>query len=240
MSKRVLILGGGTAGTLLANRLRRDLPPDDLITVVDRDAGHLYQPGLLFVPFGTVRPERLTRARERQLHRDIAYRQCAVDHADLEARRAYLDDGSVLDYDVLVVATGAELLPGETPGLSDATARGKAFTFYDLPGATGLRDALQRFTSGRLAVNVIDLPIKCPVAPIEFCFLADAYFRKRGIRDQIELTLVTPLDGAFTKPVCNRELSGMLRDKRIQVVTEFNTGEIDADSSRSSPSTAAR
>ncbi len=114
MSKQILILGGGTAGTLLANRLRRDLPPDDLITVVDGDADHLYQPGLLFVPFGAVRPERLTRVRERQFHRGIAYRQCAVDHADIEARRVYLEDGSVLDYDVLVVATGAALLPDET------------------------------------------------------------------------------------------------------------------------------
>ncbi len=146
MSKRVLILGGGTAGTLLANRLRRDLPPDDLITVVDRDAGHLYQPGLLFVPFGTVRPERLTRARERQLHRDIAYRQCAVDHADLEARRAYLEDGSVLDYDVLVVATGAVLLPEETQGLSDP-GRGKVFTFYDHPTAQPVCAALTTSTA---------------------------------------------------------------------------------------------
>jgi sulfide:quinone oxidoreductase len=95
-----------------------------------------------------------------------------------------------------------------------------------------LRDALAQFDGGRIAVNVVDMPIKCPVAPIEFSFLADCYFRRRGIRDRVELTLVTPLDGAFTKAICNRELSGMLDDKRIGLVTEFNTGEVDADRGR--------
>ena len=227
MSKRILILGGGTAGTLLANRLRRDLPPDDLITVVDGDADHLYQPGLLFVPFGAVRPERLTRVRERQFHRGIAYRQCAVDHADIEARRVYLEDGSVLDYDVLVVATGAALLPDETTGLTGRGSGRKVFTFYVSLALRALRDALEGFNSGRLVVNVVDMPIKCPVAPLEFCFLADGYFRERGIRDQVELTYVTPLDGAFTKPVCNASSAGCSADKGIEVVTEFNTGEVD-------------
>ena len=116
----------------------------------------------------------------------------------------------MLPYDVLVIASGAALLPDETDGLADATERGRAFTFYDRPGAVALRDALARFDGGRIAVNIVDMPIKCPVAPIEFSFLADAYFRRRGIRDRVEITLVTPLDGAFTKAVCNRELSGML------------------------------
>ncbi len=227
-----MILGGGTGGTLLANRLRRALSRDDLITVVDRDGQHLYQPGLLFVPFGQVRAESLSRSRVRQLHLGIGYHQSGADHVDIEARRVHLEDGTVLPYDVLVIATGAALLPAETAGLTDATARGRALTFYDLAGAVALRDALALFDGGRIAVNVIDMPIKCPVAPIEFCFLADAYFRERGSRDRVELTLVTPLDGAFTKAVCNRELSGMLDEKAIGVVTEFNTGEVDADSGR--------
>ena len=94
--------------------------------------------------------------------------------------------------------------------------------------AVALHRALEQFTAGRLVVNVVDMPVKCPVAPLEFCFLADYYFRQRGIRDRIELTYVTPLDGAFTKPVCNRELSGLLADKSIEVVTEFNTGTVEA------------
>jgi sulfide:quinone oxidoreductase len=232
MARHIVVLGGGTGGTLIANRLRRRLEADDVITVIDRDGKHLYQPGLLFVPFGRATAENITRSRVSQLHLGIGYHQSGADHVDLEARRVYLEDGTVLPYDVLVIATGAALLPGETEGLADATARGKAFTFYDVPGAVALRGALARFDGGRIAVNVVDMPIKCPVAPIEFTFLADWYFRERGIRDQVELTLVTPLDGVFTKAVCNRELSGMLEDKRIEVVTEFNTGEVDADSGR--------
>ncbi len=229
MSRRIVVLGGGTGGTLIANRLRRRLADDDMITVVDRDGQHLYQPGLLFVPFGRVRAESITRSRMRQLRFGVGYHQSGADHVDIDARRVHLEDGTVLPYDVLVIATGAALLPGETEGLADATARGKAFTFYDRPGAVALRDALAHFDGGRIAVNVVDMPIKCPVAPIEFSFLADWYFRERGIRDRVELTFVTPLDGAFTKAVCNRELSGMLDDKRIELVTEFNTGEVDAD-----------
>ena len=232
MARRIVVLGGGTGGTLIANRLRRRLGGDELITVVDRDDQHLYQPGLLFVPFGRIRAGSITRSRVRQLHAGVSYHQSGADHVDIDACRVHLEDGTALPYDVLVIATGAALLPGETEGLADATARGKAYTFYDQPGAVALRDALERFDGGRLAVNVVDMPIKCPVAPIEFSFLADRYFRGRGIRDRVELTFVTPLDGAFTKAVCNRELSGMLDDKGIGVVTEFNTGEVDADNGR--------
>ncbi len=232
MAKRIVVLGGGTGGTLIANRLRHLVADDDLITVVDRDDHHLYQPGLLFVPFGQLGSERITRSRVRQLHDGVGYVLRDADRVDIDARQVYLADGVVLPYDVLVIASGAALLPDETDGLPEAMAQGKAFTFYDLPGAVALREALARFDGGRIVVNVVDMPIKCPVAPIEFSFLADAYFRKRGIRDRVEITLVTPLDGVFTKAVCNRELSGMLTDKRIQVVTEFNTGEVDGNGGR--------
>lgn len=232
MSKRVVILGGGTGGTLVANRLRRHLADDDVITVVDRDGRHLYQPGLLFVPFGQVPAERMTRSRVRQLHLGIGYHQSAVDFVDIEVRRVHLEDGTVLPYDVLVIATGAALQPEETEGLPAAIASRRAFTFYDRAGAVALRTALADFRGGRIVVNVVDMPIKCPVAPIEFCFLADAYFQERGIRDRVDLTFVTPLDGAFTRPLCSRELGGILADKRIQLVTDFNTGAVDADGGR--------
>jgi len=126
------------------------------------------------------------------------------------------------------VATGAQLLPEETDGLTGPGWMRDVFTFYTPEGAAALHAALDRFGGGRLVVNVIDMPIKCPVAPLEFCFLADQYFIRRGIRDRVELTYVTPLDGAFTKPVCNTELSGLLADKGIELVTEFNTGTVEA------------
>ncbi|HTT52233.1 MAG TPA: FAD/NAD(P)-binding oxidoreductase [Streptosporangiaceae bacterium] len=225
--KRIVILGGGTGGTLAANRLRQDFDQRSAeIVVVDRDDDHIYQPGLLFVPFGRADPAQLVRPRHRQLRDGIAFRQAGVDRVDLAADRVHLDDGTALDYDVLIAATGARLLPDETEGLAGPGWQRDVFTFYTAEGAAALRTALRGFAGGRLVVNVIDMPIKCPVAPLEFCFLADQYFQQRGIRQRVELTYVTPLDGAFTKPACNRELSGLLAGKGIGLVTEFNTGTV--------------
>ena len=233
MGSRIVVLGGGTGGTLTANRLRKALPASDAsITVVDVDDRHVYQPGLLFVPFGLAHPEDIVRPRSRQLHDGIEYRQSAIDRVDLEADRVHLVDGSVLDYDVLVVATGSRLVPEETEGLTGPGWMERVFTFYDLPGAAALGAKLATFEGGRIAVNVIDMPIKCPIAPFEFCFLADWYFHERGIRDAVTITYVTPLDGAFTRPTASRALGGILADRGIELVTEFNTGEVDGAGGR--------
>jgi sulfide:quinone oxidoreductase len=231
--KQIIVVGGGTGGTLIANRLRRLLDRDAAgIAVIDSDDEHVYQPGLLFVPFGLATPARLVRPRHRQLKRGITFRRAAVDRVDTEHDQVALADGTVLGYDVLVIATGARLVPEETEGLTGPGWLEKTFTFYTLDGAAALRQALSRFTGGRIAVAVMDMPIKCPVAPLEFCFLADWYFRKRGIRDKVQLTFVTPLDGAFTRATCNRELSGLLEAKGVGLVTEFNTGEVDGQGGR--------
>ena len=230
-SPRIVVLGGGTGGTLAANRLRKEIP-DARITVVDEDDRHVYQPGLLFVPFGMAHPEDIVRPRARQLHRGIEFRLTGIDRVDLEADTVHLADGVALEYDVLVVATGTRLVPEETEGLTGPGWMQKVFTFYDLTGAAALEAALTKFEGGRLVVNVVDMPIKCPVAPLEFSFLADWYFHERGIRDQVEIVYVTPLDGAFTKPTAAQALAGMLEERHIELVTEFNTGEVDGEGGR--------
>lgn len=233
MTRRIVVLGGGTGGTLIANRLRRLVDRSSAeIVVVDADDVHLYQPGLLFVPFGLADPDGLTRPRHRQLRPGIAFRQATVDRVDLEQDAVRLADGTSLGYDVLVVATGARLVPEETEGLTGPGWLDRVFTFYSLDGAVALRSALSRFAGGRLVVGVVDMPVKCPVAPLEFSFLADWYLRRRKVRDRVELTLVTPLDGAFTKPVASRELGSLLNDKGVGLVTEFNTGEVDGQAGR--------
>ena len=215
-------------GTLTANRLRRVFEPRQAsITVVDQDDSHVYQPGLLFVPFGLTHPEDLVRPRWRQLHPGVEYRTAVVDRVDLDENKVYLADGTELVYDVLVVATGAVLAPEETEGLTGAGWLEKVFSFYTLGAARSLEEALALFEGGRLVVNVVEMPIKCPVAPLEFCFLADWFFHERCIRDRVELTYVTPLDGAFTKPVASKALGGMLAERGIELVTEFNTGSVD-------------
>ncbi len=143
-----------------------------------------------------------------------------------------LEGGQTLGYDVLIVATGTRLLPEETDGMLGAGWREKVFDFYSLEGATALHEALASFEGGKLVVDVVDMPIKCPVAPLEFTFLADWYFHQRGIRDKVEITYVTPLDGAFTKPVAAKALGTLLADKHIELVTEFNAGEVDGEGGR--------
>jgi sulfide:quinone oxidoreductase len=231
-TRHVLILGGGTGGTITANRLRRMLPSSIDITVIDSSDTHVYQPGLLFVPFGLADADELMRPLDRQLHRGIAYIRATVDTVDTARKQVRFAGGRTAAYDVLVVATGARLMPEETEGLNGARWERNVFTFYSIDGARALAPALAEFTGGSLVVNVVDMPIKCPVAPLEFCFLADWFFREKGIRDHVELTLVTPLDGAFTKPVASRRLGELLESKRIKVVTEFNTGSVDRDAGK--------
>ena len=229
---RIVVLGAGTGGTLAANRLQRVYGDDAEIVVVDRDDRHLYQPGLLFVPFGLADPSEIVRSRRAQLRDGIELRLADVDRVETAENAVHLEGGETLAYDVLVVASGASLLPEETEGLTGPGWGERIFTFYELDSAIALRDALRRFDRGRLVVNAIDMPIKCPVAPLELCFLADWYLRERGVRDDVELTYVTALDGAFTKPVASAHLSSLLADKGIAVETEFATGEVDGAGGR--------
>jgi sulfide:quinone oxidoreductase len=229
---RILILGAGTGGTLAANRLQRACGEKAELIVVDRDERHVYQPGLLFVPFGRKEPEKLLRSRRSQLRAGIDFRLGDVERVETDAGAVRFADGSTLSYDVLVIATGSSLMPGETDGLTGPGWGEKVFSFYSLAEALALRDSLRAFDRGRLVVSVCDMPIKCPVAPLEFAFLVDWRLRGRGVRDDVEITYVTPLDGAFTEPTCDRELSGLFEEKRIELVAEFNTGQVDGDAGR--------
>jgi sulfide:quinone oxidoreductase len=231
--KRIVILGGGTGGTLVANRLRRALSQDEAsITVVDRDDRHVYQPGLIFVPFGMADASGIVRPRRRQLRGAIAFHESDVNSVDLESDLVHLEDGTTLPYDVLVVASGVRLQPEETEGMTGPGWGERVFTFYDVDSAEALGRALEAFDGGRLVVNVVDMPIKCPVAPLEFAFLVDWHLRERGLRERTEVTYVTPLDGAFTKPIASERLGGMLAEKGIALETEFATGEVDGAGGR--------
>jgi sulfide:quinone oxidoreductase len=233
VTDRIVILGAGTGGTLIANRLRRRYRGEHVtITVVDKDNRHVYQPGLLYVPFGLADSDDIVKPRNKQLHDGIDFHRSDVDSVHIDDDEVHLTDGTVLGYDVLIVATGAQLLPGETEGMTGPGWMEKVFTFYSLEGAAALHTALERFPGGRLVVNVVDMPIKCPVAPLEFAFLADWFFQERGIRDRVDITYVTPLDAAFTTPAASKTLGGLLAEKHVGLVTEFNTGEVDGAGGR--------
>jgi sulfide:quinone oxidoreductase len=226
--RRLLVLGGGTAGTMVVNKLRRRLPRDAWqITVVDQDDAHAYQPGFLFVPFGAYRPQDLVKSRRRYLPDGVELVLGAIDRVDPERSTVFLADGRELPYDQLVIATGTGPRPDQTPGMLGAQWRRSIFDFYTLDGAVALAQALKEFQGGRLVVHITDMPIKCPVAPLEFTFLADDYLRRRGIRDRVELVYVTPLPGAFTKAICSAQLGYMLDDRRVALEPDFLVERID-------------
>lgn len=224
--KNAVIIGAGTAGTTVANRLARRLRRDWMLTVVDPAPQHLYQPGLLFVPFGGRLD--VERPRGRTLRGGIRWICESVDRLHPEARRVVLGNGDAIPYDLLVLASGARTCPGETPGLVGTETGGTVHDFYTLEGARALRRALESFPGGRLVVDAVEMPIKCPVAPLEFLFLADDFFTRRGARDRVELVYATPLDAAFTKPACSRALAFLLEEKGISLETEFSASEVDA------------
>jgi sulfide:quinone oxidoreductase len=227
--RRLLVLGGGTAGTMVVNKLRRRLPASEWqITVVDRDDHHFYQPGFLFLPFGDEPPDRAFEPRARFVPPGVELVYGDIDRVDPEAGEVLLASGDVRAYDYLVIATGVEPRPDQTPGMLDGGLwRDKIFDFYTFDGAVALRRALASFDGGRLVVHIVDMPIKCPVAPLEFAFLADAYFRRRGMRDRVQLVYATPLPGAFTKPVASARLGSMLDERKISVESDFLVERVD-------------
>ncbi|HSJ46089.1 MAG TPA: FAD/NAD(P)-binding oxidoreductase [Euzebyales bacterium] len=228
--KRLLVLGAGTAGTMVVNTLRPRLDPREWhIQIVDQDAAHHYQPGYLFIPFGTYTPDEVVRPRSRFIPDGVELVTGQIDEVRPDAREVGLADGAVLDYDQLVIATGVTPRPDQTPGMLGPEWRRSIFDFYTLGGAVALRDALAGWQGGRLVVHITELPMKCPVAPLEFAFLADAHLRRRGLRDRVELVFVTPLDGAFTKPIASARLGGMLEKRGIALETDFMVERVELD-----------
>ncbi len=226
--RTLLVLGGGTAGTMTANRLRHRLGFREWrVVVVDQDDQHHYQPGYLFLPFGGCTRDQLVRSRHRFLADRIELVIGEIERVDPEAREVALVGGRELAYDYLVIATGTTPRPDQTPGMLGPAWRHSIFDFYTLEGAEALAGALSAFDHGRLVVHITEMPIKCPVAPLEFTFLAEAWLRKRGLRDLVELVFVTPLDGAFTQPVASQRLGAMLAERKIHVEPDFMVERVD-------------
>lgn len=234
MMKKLLILGAGTAGTMVANRLYHALDQQEWrITVVDQEETHYYQPGFLFLPFGIYGETDVVKPKAQFLPAGVETIFAEIDRVEPAENRVVLKEkGQVLAYDYLIVATGTHPRPEETAGMVSGEWRKTVHDFYTYEGAVALRDALKHWEGGRLVMAVMEMPIKCPVAPLEFLFLADDYFRKRGMRDRVELTLVTPLPGAFTKPVAEKQLHGLLDEKQIHIVGEFYTERVEPEEKR--------
>ena len=228
--KKLVILGAGTAGTMVANRLVRLLDMDQWqITMVDQDATHYYQPGYLFIPFGVYSKKDVIKPKRNFIPPQVRLIMAPIEMIETDQNKVRLGNGESLAYDYLIIATGADIHPEETPGLAEHEWGKSIHTFYSFEGSIALAEKLRSWQGGRMVVNVVENPIKCPVAPLEFLMLADWYFHERGIRDRVELIYATPLPGAFTKPIASKMLGEMLETKKIKVEPEFMIEHADPD-----------
>lgn len=228
--KKLVVLGAGTAGTMAVNKLRPRLDAEEWqITMVDSSPDHHYQPGYLFIPFGTYEPEEIVKPKAQFIPEGVELIMGEIDKVETDSDEVLLTDGTRLAYDQLVIATGTSPRREETEGL-DSVEYGKTIhDFYTLEGATALAEVLEDWPGGRLVVSIVEMPIKCPVAPLEFTFLADSFFAEKGMRDKVELVYVTPLDGAFTKPVAAKHLGAMLDQRDITLEPDFMVMEVDSE-----------
>ncbi len=228
--RQLLVLGAGTAGTMVANKLRRRLDRAEwAITIVDQDNEHHYQPGYLMVPFGIYDPAKIVKPRERFIPDGVELKLGVIDRVEPAENRVVLTGGAELPYDYLVIATGTTPRPDQTPGMMEKEWRKTVHEFYTYEGCQALAGALAGWPGGRLVVHIAEMPIKCPVAPLEFAFLADSFFRKKGMRERVDIVYVTPLDGAFTKPTAARKLGGMLSARGIRLEPDFAIERVDPE-----------
>ncbi len=231
--KKLLILGAGTGGTIMANKLAPVLDKREWqITIVDKDETHHYQPGYLFIPFNIYQREDVIKPRRDFFPPGIEVIMSPIEVIEPEANRVKLSNGKLLSYDILIVATGTSIHPEETEGLMNGAWRKNIFDFYTLEGAVALQQFLKYWEGGRMVVHIVEMPIKCPVAPLEFSFLADWWFTEQGIRDKVQIDYVTPLPGAFTKPRASQLLGDFLSKKNINLIPEFSVARVDTTNNK--------
>lgn len=231
--QKLLILGAGTAGTMMANKFRKALDREEWeITIVDKHRTHYYQPGFLFIPFGTYKKEDVIKPKTDFIPVGVEYILADVDKIEAENNKVLIKGGQVLNYDYLIIATGTRTAPEETPGMTGELWYKNIFDFYTVEGAVKLHEFFKSWEGGKLVMSITEVPFKCPVAPIEFVCLAEAYFAKKGIRDKVDITFVTPMSGVFTKPKATKMLGELFVEKNINVVTDFYTEKIDNENKK--------
>lgn len=222
MEIKVLILGDGVGGLVTANLLAKRARHQGVrlrVQIIGDSPMHTYQPGLLFIPFqkkGYRTLDDIQKETARFIMPGVEYLAHRVIAIDTVSRSVKTEQG-LFRFDWLVLALGSRTLVDEIEGLREHWGT-RVHGFYTPDSALRLARALADFDGGDLVVDIAEMPIKCPVAPLEFALLVHEYLIRRGIRNRSRVTVVTPLSGAFTKPICNEMLSGLLKEKGIQVV----------------------
>lgn len=228
--KRLVILGAGTGGTMMAQHLIKGLDKKNWsISIVDERKEHYYQPGFLFLPFDQYKPEDIVKPISQFIPKGVDFVNVGIEKILPDEHQVVLANGNTLIYDLLIIATGSEIAPEEIEGMKGSEWGKSVFTFYTFEGAKALRDKLKNWEGGKLVVHITEMPIKCPVAPLEFAFLADSFFKDKGMRDKVDITYVTPLSGAFTKPKATATLEYLLKEKNIHIEPDFAIESVDND-----------
>ena len=231
--KNLVILGAGTAGTMMANHMNHHLKhPDWNIAIIDEKEEHHYQPGYLFLPFDIYSAKDIIKTIEEFIPKGVELIKQKIDLIQPEENKIKLANGLEIPYDVLIIATGAKIAPEETEGMQGEEWQKSVFDFYTFEGALALRDKLREWQGGKMVVHITEMPIKCPVAPLEFAFLADSFFKHKHMRDQVEITYVTPLSGAFTKPKATDALEHLLHEKNIRIESDFAIECVDNENKK--------
>lgn len=222
MRPRVVILGGGVGGMIVANRLVRRLRPDEAeVIVIDATGQHFYQPGLLYFPLNDGDPGMLVRPVRRLLDRRVQLLEGVANTMHPAARTVQVD-GSTVAYDWLVLATGTRLVPERIPGFA------QVHHFYALDAAMRLREALKAFNGGRIVIGPSRKVYKCPPAPLEFVLLLDDHLRRRRLRDRADLHYISPFPEVFQGKKIAHIMSPLLAARGVSVTTGFNVKEISA------------
>ncbi len=195
--------------------------------MLDEREEHHYQPGYLFLPFGIYEPEDITKPIKDFIPRGVNLINDQIDRILPKEQLVRMTNGDQLHCDILIIATGAKIAPDETEGMLGSEWQKSVFDFYTYEGALALRNKLREWEGGKLVVHITEMPIKCPVAPLEFAFLSDSFFKQKHMRDKVEITFVTPLSGAFTKPKATNALQHLLDEKNIKIEADFAVEKID-------------
>lgn len=225
-TSKVLVLGGGTAGTWVANRLHRARGGLE-ITVVDSHGDHLFQPGFIPLVFNDDPPESLERDERRLLDTGVELRVARVSALDTDKRTVGFEDGTATVYDALVVATGSRNDPAAVPGLKEGTRM-----FHCRRHAVELREALRAWTGGRIVVGAARLPYRCPPSPHEFALLLDERLRRRGLREKSELTFVYPAPRVFDQPAVADFFEPLFKARGISWIAPFTIDRVDVENRR--------
>ena len=218
---------------MMVNKLHENLDSNEWqLTIVDQFETHYYQPGFLFIPFGIYDRKDVVKPKRDFFPKGVEVLISEIDKIEPEQNRVLLANDVVLNYDYLIIATGAKIKPSETEGMTEELWYKNIFDFYTVEGSIALANFFKYWDGGKLVLNITEMPIKCPVAPLEFVFLADWYFTEKGIRDKVDIHFVTPLPGAFTKPKASEILGDILDKKNIHLTSDFNIARVDNENKK--------